>query len=128
MEIKYKSLDKFLDYLKNFKKKTINIDDSISYLKTEIISLSPKINIEITNGVEALSKQVPYTKKEFNNLKKFIESDHVIPIKQPSLPKQPSFKKINNSILKDKKIDSKTLKKEISKMSVKWLLDNEQLL
>jgi hypothetical protein len=115
-------LTKLEKYFKGINKKLQNMEDSILYIKTEIITVSPNILIERTIGNDNITTRIPYAQKQTKQLTKLIEADNIIPIQQP---KQPTVKKITNSVIKPKKVNINTIKRNIGQLSTKWLLTND---
>lgn len=123
--IEFKSVDKLLEFFKRTTNKIQNIEDSLPFIKSEIINISPNINIELEPGMKAAINKVPYSSKQTKELRKVIETDHIIPIKTPQQVKQPKIKQISQNIIKPKKVNINKIKKDISNFTIKWLLKDE---
>ena len=127
-KIDFSQLTKLEKYFKGIQIKTGNMEDSIPYIKSELIATLPTIKIEKSVGNNSAITRIPYSQKQTKQLNKYIESDSVIPIRQVSQPKQPTTKRITNSIIKPKKVNINTIKENIGKLSTKWLLTDDNRL
>lgn len=117
------NIKKVITEFEEFRKRARNIEDAIPFIQNEIVldGIKPNIREDIL-GNSNINTKLPIKTQNTKQLKKLLESDHVLPIKQINQPKHPKLKNINiNSIKKPKKINIMKLKREIANLTINWL-------